>query len=151
MLDQPPLLTDDLGKLVADLHRRFHEASSLSDFVRQFQPSKDLQPNLQDLPHPAANLLQQLRNDGASVPLEAPPWTIEQQRAAIDRGAHKSSYAYLEFLREDFADMIRKRFWIVLPAADVIGQPELRISPVGVVPQKERRKPCNSGRPCDVC
>jgi hypothetical protein len=35
--------------------------------------------------------------------------------------------------------MVRKRFWIVLPATDVIGNPELRVSPVGVVPQKERR------------
>jgi hypothetical protein len=37
------------------------------------------------------------------------------------------------------ADYVRKRFWVVLPYAAVQNMPHLKLSPCGVVPQRERR------------
>ena len=45
----------------------------------------------------------------------------------------------IEFLHEEFADMIAKAYWVVLPAEAVKYLPGLRISPPGVVPQLGRR------------
>ena len=46
---------------------------------------------------------------------------------------------HLEFLHKEFADMIAKSQWVVLPAEAVADLPGLRISPPGVVPQCYRR------------
>jgi len=46
---------------------------------------------------------------------------------------------HLEFLHEEFVDMIAKSQWVVLPAEAVADLPGLRISPPGVVPQRDRR------------
>ena len=46
---------------------------------------------------------------------------------------------HIEFLHEEFADMIAKAYWVVLPAEAVRDLPGLRISPPGVVPQLGRR------------
>jgi hypothetical protein len=47
--------------------------------------------------------------------------------------------SYIEFLHEEFADMIAKSQWVILPANAVKDLPGLRISPPGVIPQRERR------------
>jgi hypothetical protein len=57
----------------------------------------------------------------------------------MDRGAHQSAKLHREFLYEEMADMVDKAQWIVLPYSLVDQYPELRISPIGVVPQHERR------------
>jgi hypothetical protein len=59
------------------------------------------------------------------------------------RGPQKSAYEYQEFLREEMLDFVCKAFWMVLPY-DRVKEIEalikrLRISPLGVVPQHERR------------
>lgn len=55
------------------------------------------------------------------------------------RGSHPSTRDYIEFLREEFATMIEQHFWIILPYSCVESLPYLRISPMGVVPQNDRR------------
>ena len=45
---------------------------------------------------------------------------------------------HIEFLHEEFADMIAKAYWVVLPADAVKDLPGLRISPPGVVSQLGR-------------
>ena len=47
----------------------------------------------------------------------------------------------MEFLKEEFKDMINKGQWIILPHSKVKELPGLRLSPPGVVPQRDRR-PC---------
>jgi hypothetical protein len=46
---------------------------------------------------------------------------------------------YKEFLHEDFLDMVRKGYWSILPFDAVCRLPHLKLSPAGVVPQRERR------------
>ena len=46
---------------------------------------------------------------------------------------------HLDFLYEEFEDMINKGQWLILPASAVKEWPGLRYSPPGVVPQRGRR------------
>jgi hypothetical protein len=61
----------------------------------------------------------------------------------MKRGPHKSSNEHAKFLREELLDFVQKGFWMILPYRllkkykKVIKN--LRISPMGVVPQRARR------------
>jgi hypothetical protein len=55
------------------------------------------------------------------------------------RGSHASTKEHNVFLRVEMSDMVSKGFWIVLPYSQVRSLPGLRISPMGVVPQRDRR------------
>eukprot|EP00980_Cylindrotheca_fusiformis_P020657 scaffold7703_cov127-Cylindrotheca_fusiformis.AAC.6 len=59
----------------------------------------------------------------------------------MHRGPHKSSYEYQDFLREELADMVDSATWMVLPYSEVAQLPNLRISPMGVVPATTRTAP----------
>lgn len=67
------------------------------------------------------------------------PWSLERKDAAIQRGNHPSAHAFTDFLREEMCDMRSKGMFIVLPYHLVRDIPQLRISPIGCVPQRERR------------
>ena len=66
-------------------------------------------------------------------------WSKDRLDAAVARGPHQSAHQHLQFLREEFGDMLRKGQWMVLPYNAVRNMPNLRLSPIGVVPQRERR------------
>ena len=88
--------------------------------------------------HPAHRLLQFYRQRGAPVKMKNKPWSRDQISAALSRGAHKSCFAHMDFLREEFTDMMEKGQWVILPASAVESLPGLQVSPPGVVPQRER-------------
>ena len=94
---------------------------------------------LDNVDHPAQRLLKSYKKRGAPVKMETKAWTREQVSAALARGAHRSCMEHLKFLHEEFADMIAKSQWVVLPAEAVADLPGLRILPPGVVPQRDRR------------
>ena len=89
--------------------------------------------------HPAHRLLQYYKTHGAPVTLADSQWSQQEKDAAMARGPHKSAYEFQEFLREDMADYVAKGFWMVLPYSLVATNPHLRVSPIGVVPQNNRR------------
>jgi hypothetical protein len=91
------------------------------------------------LPHPANNLLVELRTAGAPVSFISAEWSNERILQAIRRGSHKSASEYLHFVENEMADFIQKLFWVVLPFEAVKHLPGLRLSPLGVVPQRDRR------------
>jgi Reverse transcriptase (RNA-dependent DNA polymerase). len=97
--------------------------------------------DLADLPfeHPAKRLLKHYREHGVPVKVSTAPWTKEQLDQAMARGAHRSCQDHLSFLSEEFVDMIQKGQWTILPYSVVEQLPNLRISPPGVVPQRDRR------------
>ena len=66
-------------------------------------------------------------------------WTIGQKTAALQRGPHKSAKEHVSFLREEFTSMMEKGHWALLPARLLKHLPDIRFSPLGVVPQHERR------------
>jgi hypothetical protein len=67
------------------------------------------------------------------------PWSFAQKAAALTRGPHQSALHHISFLRQEFVDMIRKGQWNLLPARLVLDDLQLRLSPLGVVPQRDRR------------
>ena len=71
--------------------------------------------SLLDLDHPARRLLLELKQQGAPVDINTPPWSPQHLRAALKRGPHKSCSNYIEFLEEEFIDMVHKGQWVVLP------------------------------------
>ena len=98
-----------------------------------------LAPGVASLPHPAADVLEQLRSRGAPVVQTTPPWTLQERDAAVQRGPHQSSNAHTEFLREELQSMVAAGQWMVLPYRCVRDLPDLRLAPMGVVPQRDRR------------
>jgi len=85
--------------------------------------------------HPAKRLLHYLGHHGAPVVFTTPPWDHQRIYAAAIRGPHKSAYEHQDFLRDEMAEMILRRQWIVLPYNDIKDLPGLQLSPIGVVPQ----------------
>ena len=67
------------------------------------------------------------------------PWDQGRREAALARGPHKSAKEHIEFLRQEYTSMIKKGHWVLLPADLVRANRNLRLSPLGVVPQRERR------------
>jgi hypothetical protein len=73
------------------------------------------------------------------VVLTTTPWDEARINAAVIRGPHKSARDHRAFLDTEMADMIDKNQWLVLPYSQARNLPNLRISPIGVVPQRDRR------------
>ena len=92
-----------------------------------------------NIKHPAKRLLKQIKKHGAPIQLATAPWTSHQLKTAIKRGPHRSCLHHIDFLEEEFIDMIKKEQWIVLPFKVAKSLPGLRLSPPGVVPQRGRR------------
>jgi hypothetical protein len=78
-------------------------------------------------------------HQGAPVKFTTPPWTCQQLQRTFKQGPHRSPLQYIDFLHEEFVDMINKGQWMVLLAKDVLHPPGLRLSSPGVVPQRGSR------------
>lgn len=127
---------DDFGKLIND------DVLLLSQIGwKKFIQSKVGRGDIGSLhyPHPANRLLHQYKAHGVPVRFSTPPWNETQLLRAIARGAHPSCKEHHEFLQTEFSDMIRKSQWVVLPYSVAKTLPGLRLSPPGVIDQRDRR------------
>ena len=130
----------ELGKLANQFHSLLQRAPSWDAFVRKVRGRSCLAPSLEALSHPAAvELLVPLRDDGAPVEFTTTEWSQDRLQDAIDRGSHASAHDYLGFTEREMVDFIHKGYWIVLPADVARYIPQTRLSPLGVVPQRDRR------------
>jgi hypothetical protein len=66
-------------------------------------------------------------------------WSPADLEARLLRGSHQSVDAHVDFVRDEMADFAAKGFWTVLPYDLVRHLPGLRLSPLGCVPQRNRR------------
>lgn len=57
----------------------------------------------------------------------------------MQRGAHNSAAGEREFVCGEILDFCQQGYWVVLPYSVVQDWPNLRISPLCVVPQRDRR------------
>jgi hypothetical protein len=97
--------------------------------------------------HPAYGLLKHLSTKGAPAIMSTPPWELKQLDKRMKRGSHKSCNDNCDFLQTEILDFVKKNFWTVLPyrlLQDKYKQKarhlrDLRLSPMGVIPQRERR------------
>ena len=119
---------------------RLATATSWESFVSETRGPSNLQADIaKRTGHPAGSYLDRLRPRGAPVLQTTKPWDRDTISMALARGSHKSALSHMEFLRDEMADMIDQGYWVMLPYSDVFKLPHLRLSPLGVVPQRDRR------------
>ena len=75
-IDTKQLREDRLGTLVKQLIVSYESADSWDEFVNAFRGHSYLADDLQDLPHPAAPILQMWQQDGVPVHTKTEPWTL---------------------------------------------------------------------------
>jgi hypothetical protein len=136
-LSAGPLITDRLGKLVQQATEAL-ESTSFEELCVHHRGPSCLTGGTR-IPHPAADILRELRDVGAPVSLSGTEWTPADLDAAVLRGAHRSTAHCRDFLREEFADMMEAGQWLVVPYYAIRHLLGLRLSPTGVVPQANRR------------
>ena len=71
--------------------------------------------SLADVKHLARRLLRQYRHRGVPVVLMWGSWTEGECQVALKRGPHRSATEHTLFLWEEFASVIEKGQWVVLP------------------------------------
>ena len=131
--------TNELGKLITQ-HTKTLRQLGWRGFIRSLQLPLDTHPHLRSIPHPANIYLHNLATHGVPAPSQSPPWSRQMLQQTLRRGAHMSAQClYKEFLHDEFLDMVRKGYWSILPFDAVCHLPHLKLSPAGVVPQRERR------------
>ena len=131
-----PQLPSDLGKCIEKDVQLLKEVG-WEAFVKTKRKRGDI--GSLNFKHPAKRLLRDYRSKGAPIKLKTKGWSKKRLKRALRRGAHKSCMDYLEFIQEEFVSMISKDQWVVLPFELVENLPGLRLSPPGVVPQRDRR------------
>jgi hypothetical protein len=129
-------LPQDLGKCIANDVALLHKLG-----WRRFVAAKRHRKDLAEMHfnHPARRLLLTYKNRGVPAKVTTPAWTPAQIQQALKRGAHRSCHDYTEFLSEEFVEMILKNQWTILPFSVVQNFKDIRLSPPGVVPQRDRR------------
>jgi len=130
---------DRLGKMVVRSIIALCHLSSWSCYVRTVCKRSQISRHVRRLCHKAAKHLDDLRRQGAKVTIDALPPSTATLQGHLARCPHKSALKHVEFVQEEFADFCEKGFWTVLPYAEVQHLPTLRLSPLGVVPQQDRR------------
>ena len=130
---------DRLDDLIQTTSCQYLSSTSWGDFVRSVRGRGDLHPDISQIPHPASHLLSRFQKVGTPAIMSDSNWNKGQIEAALKRGPHSSSKNGIDFLRNEFADMIDKQQWIVLPANMIKKLFRLRLSPIGLVPQNNRR------------
>lgn len=109
-------------------------------FVLSERGRPDIASTAETVPHKASRLLKHLPRHGASVPLSTAPWDSERIHRAAARGSHKSANDEIDlFVCGEMLDFCAQGFWTVLPLRVALLLPHLRLSPLGVVPQRNRR------------
>ena len=94
---------------------------------------------LSEVEHPAWRLLRQYKQRGAPVVMMTREWSEGERLAALKRGPHNSATKHTPFLREEFALMVEKGQWVVIPYSVAKRIPGLRLISPGVKVERYRR------------
>jgi hypothetical protein len=104
------------------------------------QHPSDINPTIAQVAHTAATYLHRLAKTGIPAPSLSAPWSKQHLHQVYWRGAHSSAlHKFQDFLLDNMLDMVRKKYWVVLPFHTVKHLPNLKLAPAGVVPQRTRR------------
>jgi hypothetical protein len=141
VLSKRVIISDELGTFVSESSAAFEKSLSWDAYIRHIRHTCDIAPGVDNLDHPASNLLPSYRKSGVPVPVitKTQPWSQARINAALKLGPHKSAKTEHAFLRTELRDVIKKGHWTLLPASLVKNLKNLRISPIGVVPQRDHR------------
>jgi hypothetical protein len=131
---------DELNQLIQEASQLFMESSTWDEFVPKVRDARgDFHLAAGKVPHPSVHLLNQFRIVGVPVSCSSTPWSFSQKETALTHGPHQSARQRIHLLRQDFVDMIRKGKWIFPPARILLNELQLRLGPLGVVPQRDRQ------------
>ena len=130
-------MTQELGELIRKDCQLLSRVG-WQKFVHLRRNGGDL-ASLDNVHHKARDLLQTMKEQGVKVQFSTPPWSKQRVDEALARGPHISCTEYIDFLEEEFIDMIKKGQWVIVPASVARTLDGLRVSPPGVVPQRDRR------------
>jgi hypothetical protein len=139
VLSKRVIISDELGTFVSESYAAFEKSLSRDAYIRHIRHTYDIAPGVDNLDHPASNLLRSYRKHGVPVITKTQPWSQARINAALKRAPHKSAKIEHAFLRKELRDMIKKGHWMLLPGSLVKNLKNLRISPIDVVPQRDRR------------
>ncbi len=136
----PSYTPGELGKF-ASIAARDLQRLGWFPFVRAYQKQCSLNiSRFPSLSHPVMPYLLRLAKHGVPAPSQSKPWSLHRILKAWHRGPHISAAKlYAPFVLEDMFNMVREGYWCVLPFSAVQHLPHLKLSPAGVVPQRERR------------
>ena len=95
--------------------------------------------SLSEVEHPALRLLRKYKQRGAPVVLITGEWSEGEHLAALKRGPHKSATEHSPFICKEFASMVEKGRWVVLPYSVAKWLPGFRLSPPGANLERDRR------------
>ena len=129
---------DLLGKLANDSANKLRTLG-WTRWLREIRGRSNVAHTVESVPHKASRLLSHLGKRGAGVPLATPPWSRERIATAVQRGPHQSSESERAFVAKEMLDFCNQGYWVVLPMDAAADLPGLRVSPLGVVPQRDRR------------
>ena len=135
----PQVLDDQLGTLVSEAVHRLSSSPSWSEFVAKSRGRPYISEQVQDIPHPAADFLQDTRLHGIPARADDEDWTQATKDECYAYGVHATATAHKDFIREEMAEFMQSGFWTVLPYRMVRELPKLRISPLGVKEERERK------------
>ena len=127
-----------LGKLAEITSCRYRDVG-LSDLIGEVRGQSDITDGVESVPHAAAAYLETLRSKGAAVELKDQPWSPAKLEEAAEYGSHKSCDRDLSFVAKEMLSFADKGFFLVLKYEDAKSMPNLRLAPMGLVPQRERR------------
>ena len=111
----------------------------LPGLITSVRGKPDIHSSVRTLPHKAAPLLDQMRRKGAPVKIDGTPLTPKQLAAAIAYESHNSCDRDPSFLRQEMRNFVEKGFWMVLLLEEALQLDGLRLSPAGLIPQRDRQ------------
>lgn len=138
-IDTLQLRCDRLGTLVRGLVDAFRHSPSWETFVNDHRGPSYLAPELDHVDHPAAELLRKWRDEGVPAESTSLPWTSDQKDRCIHRGCHESANEHSEFLRDEMAEFIDAKSWLVLPYEIVKDLEQIMFSPAAVKEERDRK------------
>lgn len=130
---------DELDDLVDQAAASLKNSENWSAFFATQRHNCNDWSDVKALNHKAAHLLSYYKKTGVPVTMHTRPWTKGKIASALARGPHQSAKEHVPFLRSEYCDMIKKGHWVLLPADALSHYTDLRLSPLGVVPQHDRR------------
>jgi hypothetical protein len=122
---------DNLGKLAATAASVLNSGISFSELCVHHR-SRSCLANLSLLPHTTSSFLSTLRSKGAPAVQMDSPWTLERLDAAAYRGPHQSTHEHIDFMRQEFSEMVEAGQWLALPYSAIRGfRLHLQCTPTG--------------------
>ena len=94
---------------------------------------------METIDHPAAQLLRRWRDKGVPASMTNPAWILDQKDQCVQRGCHISATLHANFLRQEMAEFIESKFWVVLLYKQVRHLHALMFSPPTVKEEQDQK------------